>query len=258
MGIATGIFVWGALLAFHCLAVIAFLLWQHRRATKHIAYLEEEMENLAEQAMPAAASAAAGTDPAETLQVPDSSPTPVRQTSGEENLAVPFAFNFPSAERLTMPYTAEISRSNPTCYLFLVDQSASMSKPFAGHLGKTKAQAVADAINRLLHNLVLKSTKSKVSHDYFHVGVIGYGAKMGPAFGGALAGQQLVPISHIANKLLRLEERLMKIDDGAGGILDQKIKFPVWFEPTAEGKTPMCEALTRLSRNGIDEKEFSG
>jgi hypothetical protein len=156
-----------------------------------------------------------------------------------------------------MPYAAEISRTNPTCFLFLVDQSGSMSKPFAGPAGKTKSQGVADAINRLLQNLVLKSTKSEGTRDYFYVGVIGYGAEIGSAFGGALAGQKLVPISEIANKPLRLEERSKKLDDGAGGIDEQKIRFPVWFEPKAEGKTSMCRALA-VARESISEflKQF--
>ena len=29
-----------------------------------------------------------------------------------------------------MPYTAEISRANPTCFLFLIDQSGSMADSF--------------------------------------------------------------------------------------------------------------------------------
>jgi hypothetical protein len=236
--------VWGVILLINVVVVIVLLLRAHRRATKHIAYLEEEMEDLVGQSTPEAVWATAGTGRAEPSQFPDSSSPPVQQTSSEENPVVPSLFNSPSAERSTMPYTAEISRSNPTCFLFLVDQSASMSKPFAGHLGKSKAQAVADAINRLLQNLVLKCTKSEGIRDYFHVGVIGYGAKTGPAFGAALAGQQLAPISEIANKLLGLEERLIKIDDGAGGVLEQKVRFPVWFEPKAEGNTPMCQALT--------------
>src|SRR5205814_1886047 len=33
------------------------------------------------------------------------------------------------------------------------------------------------------------------------------------------------------------------IDDGAGGIIEQAIKFPVWYEPRPTGKTPMCQAL---------------
>jgi hypothetical protein len=36
----------------------------------------------------------------------------------------------------------------------------------------------------------------------------------------------------------RVEERIKKSDDGAGGILEQKIRMPVRFDPTAEGGTP--------------------
>ncbi len=151
-----------------------------------------------------------------------------------------------------MPYTAEISRANPSCFLFLVDQSGSMIKPFGGQRGKIKSQGVADAINRLLQNLVLKCTKSGGIRDYFHVGVIGYGAKVGPAFGGALAGQVIVPVTEIANKPLRLEERIVTRDDGAGGLREEKTRFPVWFEPASEGPTPMCRALT-LARVTVTE-----
>jgi hypothetical protein len=33
------------------------------------------------------------------------------------------------------------------------------------------------------------------------------------------------------------------VDDGAGGLVDQTIKFPVWFDAISDGSTPMCEAL---------------
>jgi hypothetical protein len=33
-----------------------------------------------------------------------------------------------------MPYAAEITRTNPTCFVFLVDQSSSMLEPFGGQL----------------------------------------------------------------------------------------------------------------------------
>ncbi|HXG09603.1 MAG TPA: hypothetical protein VNK04_07420 [Gemmataceae bacterium] len=143
-----------------------------------------------------------------------------------------------------MPYAAEISRSNPSCFLFLIDQSASMTKPFGGQPGKIKAQGVADALNRLLQNLCLKCAKSNGIRDYFHVGVIGYGSKVGSAFGGKLAGRGLVPISELANNPLRIEQRTRKVGDGTGTVTEQKYKFPVWCEPTGEGKTPMCQALS--------------
>jgi hypothetical protein len=145
-----------------------------------------------------------------------------------------------------MPYSAEVSRTHPSCFLFLIDRSGSMSDPFSGGAeGKKKADGVADAINRLLQNLVIKCAKSEGVRDYYHVGVIGYGDRVGPAFEGALAGQELVPISQVADQPARVEDRTRKVDDGAGGLVDQTIKFPIWFDPVSHGGTPMCQALDR-------------
>src|SRR5439155_9755039 len=63
-----------------------------------------------------------------------------------------------------MSYEAEISRSNPSAFLFLIDMSGSMTDPYAG--GKRKADGVADAINKLLSNLSIKCTKSEGVRDY--------------------------------------------------------------------------------------------
>jgi hypothetical protein len=141
-------------------------------------------------------------------------------------------------------YTAEISRSNPSAFLFLIDQSGSMDDPFGGgETTRRKADGVADAINRLLQNLVIKCAKSEGVRDYYEVGVIGYGDSVGPAFGGPLVGKDLVPISQIADSPARVDERTKRVDDGAGGLVDQRVKFPIWFDPVAHGGTPMCEAL---------------
>jgi hypothetical protein len=116
-----------------------------------------------------------------------------------------------------MPYVAEISRANPSCFLFLIDQSGSMADLSPGE-SKRKADGVADAINRLLQNLVIRCAKEEGIRDYFSIGVIGYGAHAGPAFSGSLAGRELVPISEIGNMPARVEERTKKVDDGAGGL----------------------------------------
>ncbi|MCL4488608.1 MAG: VWA domain-containing protein [Chloroflexi bacterium] len=164
-----------------------------------------------------------------------------------------------------MPYTAEISRANPSCFLFVIDQSGSMrdvvdpkniqkmeTPVFVDGrtythmaLGRTKAQGVSDAINRWLRELVLKCTKDEGPRDYYDVGVIGYGAQVGPALGGPLTGRELVSIQEIANSPARIEDRSKKTDDGKGGLVEQKIRFPIWFDPVAENGTPMCQALTR-------------
>jgi len=146
-----------------------------------------------------------------------------------------------------MPYSAEISRANPSCFLFVIDQSGSMGDPFGGSESpKRKADDVSDTVNRLLQELTLKCVRGEgVVWDYYSVGVVGYGSTVGPAFGGALSGRELVPISQIADNPVKIDTRSKKIDDGAGGLIDQSIRFPIWFEPVANGGTPMCQALGR-------------
>jgi hypothetical protein len=145
-----------------------------------------------------------------------------------------------------MPYTAEISRTNPTCFVFLIDQSGSMRDPFPAIPGMKKADGVADAINRLLNSLADRCTKGEKILDRYFIAVIGYGAtagQAGPAFGGKLAGKTLVPISEVGQNPLRVEKRTKKVSDGAGGLVEQTVMFPIWFEPLAKSDTPMCMAL---------------
>lgn len=89
-----------------------------------------------------------------------------------------------------MAYTAEISRTNPGCFIFLVDQSASMSDPMGiGEVTQQRAEVVSDAINRLLTELSVKCAKEEGVRDYFHVAVIGYGHNhVGSAFQGRWPG----------------------------------------------------------------------
>lgn len=147
-----------------------------------------------------------------------------------------------------MAYTAEISRVNPTCFLFLIDQSGSMEDGWAGDKNRKKADELALIINRLLQNLVIKCAKADGIRDYFYVGVLGYGARVGPAFSGSLRLKELVPISEIAKNPARLEERVKRVDDGAGGIINQKVKFPIWFDPVADNGTPMSEVFAEAER----------
>lgn len=142
-----------------------------------------------------------------------------------------------------MPYSAEISRTNPACVLLLIDQSKSMAEPFAGQPDQRKCDGVADAVNRLIQNLVLKCAKADGVRDYFRVGLIGYGGDVSAGLGGALPDDVLVPVSTLADHPLRVEDRTRLVSDGAGGTVEQTVKFPVWFDPTARGRTPMAAAF---------------
>ena len=148
-----------------------------------------------------------------------------------------------------MPYSAEISRENPSCFLFMIDQSSSMSDEIrAGDATQQKSLGVADSINRWLQEMSIKCAKVDGVRDYYHVGVIGYGKTVGPAFAGSIAGREMVPISEIAENPARLEDRSKKVPDGAGGLIEQNVRVPVWFDPIADGGTPMCRAAAEAER----------
>lgn len=145
-----------------------------------------------------------------------------------------------------MSYEAQITRANPSCFVFLIDQSGSMDEQLPE--GVTKAQGVADATNRILSNLVIKCTGADEVRNYFYLGLVGYGGSVSTGFGGALSGLDLVPISSVADNPARLEDRVRKVSDGVGGLTEQTVKFPVWVEAVASGGTPMCQAVGEAER----------
>lgn len=146
-----------------------------------------------------------------------------------------------------MTYSAEIRRSNPTAFLFLIDQSGSMQDKFSSS-ERSKSQQVADVINRTLATLITRCTKSEGTRNYFDIGVIGYGGNGAEnGFKGDLSSTVFNPISLIEANPVKIEDRKKKMDDGAGGLIEQSIKFPVWFEPVASGGTPMCDAITKAA-----------
>jgi hypothetical protein len=142
-----------------------------------------------------------------------------------------------------MSYKGRISRNNPSSLIFLIDQSGSMNDAWGEDSTLKKADKVADIINRFLQALSIKCAREDGVRDYYHVACIGYGAKVGPAFSGVLAGRDTVPISEIANNPARIEQRNRKVEDGTGGLVETTVRFPVWFDAVASGGTPMCQAV---------------
>ena len=114
--------------------------------------------------------------------------------------------------------------------------------------GKSKASAVVDVINKTIFGLIQRSTKADGVRDHFDLGIIGYGGDgVGNVFLGQLGDKVLNPVSLFEANPLRIEERVKRSDDGAGGILEQIVKFPVWFDPKASGGTPMCQAIRQAA-----------
>ena len=141
-----------------------------------------------------------------------------------------------------MSYSVIPNSANPMAILFVVDQSGSMCEKMQN--GKTKAEQVATVINKTISELVIRSSKGDVVKNYYEVGVIGYSGKgVYNALGGAFASSILNPIATFEQNPLRIEDRVSEFVTDAGDIVEQPVKFPVWFDPMAYGGTPMCVAL---------------
>lgn len=134
-----------------------------------------------------------------------------------------------------MPYQAEISRRNPTCLIFLIDQSGSMRDPFGNETsGRSKAAFVADAINEILNELRTVNTSGTEIKRRFYVSVIGYPKHRKSIFTRRGVDIDLVPIDEL-DVYAELEEVIK--DTGI------KVQKKTWLRPKAGGDTPMCAAL---------------
>jgi len=142
-----------------------------------------------------------------------------------------------------LAYDAQISRSNPACIVFLIDQSESMLEGIKGDPSKKKCDGVAEVVNRFLHSLVIRCTiGSGGVYPYYYVSVLGYGASVGPAFVGKFAGQESVCVSDLA-QAARIDVKTMQRPEGA-----ETVRTKVWFDPVAGGRTPMCQAFQHAKK----------
>ncbi len=141
-----------------------------------------------------------------------------------------------------MAYSKEISRDSRGVFLFLVDQSRSMNKPFgvdpAGN-ALTRAEAVANALNGTLEELINRCMRDEGVRDYFDVGIIGYGKTRRPEFcwRNNLAGRKLVPITEVAENAEIVEMDIAT--EVRGQIIHERVAVSRWIDPVGVDSTPM-------------------
>jgi hypothetical protein len=157
-------------------------------------------------------------------------------------------------------YKKRAERANPACVVFLIDQSFSMTEGLAGSNdpASSKIRTLSLAVNRFIQDLIGMCEKGEDEpFDYFYVGVIAYttdrssppNVLVGPVLqgqNGTLAGRDLVTIRELFRDPQAIEDRVRKVPDGAGGVIDLPVKFPIWYcepDPMSMGGTPMSYAL---------------
>jgi hypothetical protein len=126
---------------------------------------------------------------------------------------------------------------------------------------RPKAEAVATAVNKLIEDLILRcrSAQGGPPEPWFEIGCFGYTTDtsnkpvVGPAFGGTLAGKQLIGLPELAQNPLAVETRkrreVQKNEAGRSKLVDVEVKFPVWYRPPLREKMyggPMHTAFDHL------------
>lgn len=145
------------------------------------------------------------------------------------------------------PYTAEITRDQPTAFVFLIDQSGSMGWDKLQHSGelKTKAEIVTNMINKTLSELINRCVRDDGIRDYFQVAMIGYGGKSASAcnylWRGNLDGKKWVNISELRDSAQYSEQTVVKNIRGKTKV--SQVSVPYWIEPAANFQTPMFDAI---------------
>jgi hypothetical protein len=150
-------------------------------------------------------------------------------------------------------YSQQISRANPGYLLFLLDQSGSMDEPIGNSNGNEKKKdQLALALNKLLLDIMIRSTRSDGVMHYFDISAIGYRTDqsqnpiISSAFGGRLSGRDTVPLSELSDNPAEMKTVQTKVfDEETGEVKELSSEAPVWITPVADGGTPMCNALYR-------------
>lgn len=157
-----------------------------------------------------------------------------------------------------MVYIKEITRRNPGCIMFLIDQSQSMSKPLA-EVYATRSDVAAHIINEFIMETALNCTRAYGTRDYFYISIIGYRTDMegndiiGPVLGVPFQRRELIPISELTKNPLRFDKiNISEVNFDTGEPEEIEKKIPIWYEPVVEGRAPLCSAL-RYAR-GVLEK----
>ena len=122
------------------------------------------------------------------------------------------------------------SSATPRLLIILIDQSGSMLSPYSGNESRTVF--ASKVINRVINEIIQKNfTKNRC-----FISVIGYNHNVKELCSGYL--------TELYNNPLRIETIKKKISDGAGGLVEQEIKMPIWIEPiTQDGATNMKGAF---------------
>ncbi len=142
-------------------------------------------------------------------------------------------------------YKSQITRAHKGAIVLLLDQSGSMAEEIAfGGRVMTKAEALCEAVNELLEELVGRCKREHFVGDYFDVGIIGYSGDEARH----LLGGGFMSIVKIDSLDTQTKSHLITRTLPSGQQFQTLIDRRVWITPQAKGRTPMGAALRLAHR----------
>lgn len=143
-------------------------------------------------------------------------------------------------------YSAQITRATPTAFVFMVDQSCSMSSEI-NYNGETmtKAEAVARIVNQQIEELILRCIKTNEIRHYYDMALIGYGHNIRCGWKGDLEGKEFASPQelhdHPFKKITVREEKHTR-----KGITVKEVEKVQWIEADSNGNwTHMYDAFVK-------------
>ena len=133
----------------------------------------------------------------------------------------------------TSNYTKQFSSANPGFIGFVIDQSGSMSEPYP-ECGN-KANFVQRVVNRTITEMINANADGDTVKNRVFNSLFSCGENVAEIRSGMLG--------EFANNPLRIETVTQKVSDGNGGLVEVTVQNPVYFEPVANGLTPLSATL---------------
>ena len=150
-------------------------------------------------------------------------------------------------------YTAQITRSTPTAFIFLVDQSISMNRTTTlNGEDMTLAEAVARIVNNQINELVLRCIKTNEVRHYYDIAVIGYGHGVYSGWNGELEGRDFVSPDEIKRNPFKLIVTREEVRTRRGTTVKEVEKVQ-WLQARHDGRQTRMDLAFRRAKALLEE-----
>ncbi len=160
-----------------------------------------------------------------------------------------FGISLPSAKTSLITkeaYTAQISRSNPTAFIFLIDHSYSMNRQITYNGERMPmSEAVARIVNNQIKELISRCVKPNEVRHYYDIAVIGYGKDAYSGWNGTLEGRDFVSPEELRNNPYKKITTKKELFTRKGTIV-KEVEEEQWVEAQNDGNwTRMDKAFDK-------------